>query len=1351
MSRQTLLENISQALKAFVAGSLELNALALFETLGYHSSRRIEGLQLTADNLAETFNSPQSLRPERALTNDWRSVHLLFQLTDDEISAAGREQQVRMVFDSDSKVNPSIYQSYLFFALALQEAAYTRGQLASITREINRLFPMPVMILFRYGEMISIAIVRRRLNKRDESRDVLEKVTLIKDIRLHNPLRAHIEILADFHLKELDKDFRAQNFLQLHAAWERRLGTYTLTERFYREIANWYFAAMQDQRIVYPRNVQTDEQRSMFLIRLLTRLIFCWFLQEKDLIPAEIFGRETATKLLKDFAPQAGTYYRGVLQNLFFATLNQPQEGRNFRHKYRGSRDGNRGMVNLYRYADLFYDSHQLLDLFQSVPFLNGGLFECLDTVYKQGEKRPNVRFDDFSEEINNRLHLPNDLFFEEKGHEVDLSKVYDDARKRRETTRGLIDILDSYKFTIEENTPLEDEIALDPELLGKVFENLLASYNEETRTTARKATGSFYTPREIVAYIVDETLLLYLHENVPDVSPTNLRALFDFSIHDYQAPFSPQQTIDLIIALDNVRVLDPACGSGAFPMGTLQRMVDLLAKLDPNNARWKQQQLEKAERDHQRVAKMEDEKIRKAALKEATARMEDIQHSFDTRHHELDFARKLYLIENCIYGVDIQPIAIQIAKLRFFITLVVDQKTDRSAPNQGVRPLPNLETKLVAADSLFPLLRPEKQQLGFGDYAVAHLREELRQVRHEYFRARTPEKKATCREEDALLRQKIATELRQNGWPADAAQKLADWDPYNPNLVADFLEPEWMFGGLARPAKPAPTTLRGEFSFVNQVGGQMQLITQALHSNDEWRFDIVIGNPPYVRQEQIKHLKPRLQPLYECYVGTADLFVYFYERGIKLLRSGGAFAFVTSNKWMRSAYGEKLRGWLAKNTRLHQLIDFGDEPIFTALAYPCIVILTKRNARIKPQESDSVNILDWQSGWNITRFIEVLQKESFSLPQSELGHGAWQIVGKVERRMMQHLEKVGVPLKEYVGGKLYYGLKTGLNEAFIVDKSTRDRLISEHPSSIDILKPFIRGRDIKRWQIDNQDLWLLYIPWHFPLHEDESIKGASAKAEKEFARQYPALYNHLLKFKPALENRNVDETGIRYEWYALQRWGADYWKEFDKQLIVWGNLTVEPKFSFTPPGTYINAPANMIVSDSKYLLGILNSKVTEYFIGRSGATRQGGFLEYKPMYVSRVPILEATKKQQVAIARVVDDILLLAQTGKGKQERLASFESLLNGLVYALFFPTEFDAANLLLFDLVAKAPLPDLKSLPESERLPALHTVHDALFLGDHPIRSALFNLRGLEVVRIIEAEETNKASSDYETPED
>ncbi|MCI0539938.1 MAG: hypothetical protein L0Z50_32435 [Verrucomicrobiales bacterium] len=542
-----------------------------------------------------------------------------------------------------------------------------------------------------------------------------------------------------------------------------------------------------------------------------------------------------------DFSPKSGTYYRAFLQNLFFGTLNQEQDKRDWRKEYdKSTRKGNRGATNLWRYKGLLASpdkekKHEAL-LRKHIPFVNGGLFDCLDQVFQEKEGREDIRLDDFSEEKGNSLCLPNELFFGEE-REMDLSVIYDDQRRKREKVRGLVEILSRYKFTVEENTPLEEEIALDPELLGKVFENLLASYNEDTRTTARKALGAFYTPREIVSYMVDEALIAYLQNSLttdyteaePEppkkTSPSlesasspvdqKLRSLSAAHSSHFQNPFSREETVALIAAIGRVKILDPACGSGAFPMGAPHRLVDLLQKLDPNNESWKRDRLAEAERYYEMLKQAN---APKDELEQCAARMEDIKKSFASRFHALDFARKLYLIENCIYGVDIQPIATQIAKLRFFIALIVDQNVDPSAPNLGVRPLPNLETKIVAADTLIPIEKPDRQ-MDLLDVETRPLRRQLEQVRHDHFNTRTPSAKARCRQRDAELRAKISDLLRQNGMPADEAKALAAWDPYDQNNAASFFDPEWMFGvpvGRVKLDALSSFTLRGNFALIN-------------------------------------------------------------------------------------------------------------------------------------------------------------------------------------------------------------------------------------------------------------------------------------------------------------------------------------------------------------------------------------------------------------------------------------------------------------------------------------------------------------------------------------------------------
>lgn len=1327
MEKTELRTRIQQRLLDFGAEPLKTAALGLFDALGYRSKRVIADGHLPPAQFTANFGADVDHNTGQLFLKDWHAIDLLFQLTDDDVRSP---EQLQLIFDSRERYDGAIVESFLFAAIDLVGNYYTRQQLAMMTRAVNGLFPMPVLIVFRHGEAITLSIIRRRVHKRDESKDVLEKVTLIKDIRFREPLRAHIEILQDLALSLLHDEYFFHNFVGLHQAWEKRLDSYALTERFYRDIANWYFWASSHPGIIFPRSVNNEESRSLFLIRLLTRLIFCWFLQEKGLMPRDLFRRRFAEQILRDFASEDGAYYRVVLQNLFFATLNQEADQRGFRkeERFQGRAD-DRGVTNMYRYADLLRDPDHLLELLRQVPFVNGGLFDCLDRV----DTKPEVRGDDFSEEKQNRLCLPNELFFGAE-REVDLSDVYGDLRRRSEKVRGLFEILGRYKFTVEENTPLEQDIALDPELLGHVFENLTAAYNEDTRTTARKATGSFYTPREIVSYMVDEALSVYLRNHLSSRFgdgansdwDARLRALLNATTAQ-RNPFNPKQTAALIDAIDHIKILDPACGSGAFPMGALQRLVDLLQKLDPDNDLWRDVQ-------HRRAVAETDQAYRIGDHTERKERLDEIEAVFT--HNTSDYGRKLFLIENCLYGIDIQPIACQIAKLRFFIALIVDQKVEPDAPNFGVRPLPNLETRIVAADTLNPVKLNDGGQLTMLDLQVRELREKLEEVRHGYFTARTSRKKRHYRERDAELRKQIADQLKGNQLPGVEAARLAAWDPYDQNAHANFFDPAWMFGvpvGTVPLDDTSPPTLRGSFAFVNEAGGQLEM---ASSRTIESGFDIVIGNPPYVRQEQIKERKSDLKKNYDTFSGTADLYVYFYERAVRLLKLGGVLSFITSNKWYRSAYGEKLRTWLTHNLRLLRLVDFGDAPIFTAIAYPTIVIGERVTSPAQVGDH-TLQALTWQPGRKIEAFREIALEESFAMPQRSLPADGWRLEGNVKLKLLQLIRSAGIPLSTYCKNRLYRGILTGLNEGFVIDKDTRDRLIREHPTSATILKPFLKGRDIKRWRVDFGEQFLIKI------ESSENKKHLwtgldDSKAESVFAANYPAVYEHLLQYKDRLMARQ--DQGHHY--WELR--ACAYWNEFEQPKVLIPAITNGTNYAPDVRQFYSNDKTNICIPPSvPYTLAIANSQISWWYSQQVYASKQGGFYEFKPMYVSQLPIPHADGRQQ-QIVETVANYLIWLNSGQGKLGKAATsilmaayFEQVLNGLVYELFFTDDLREHKLTLFRYVDEAKLPDLEVIPENERLTQLTEIFERIYDGNHPVRGTLFALRNLEVVRIIEGE--------------
>ncbi len=982
-----------------------------------------------------------------------------------------------------------------------------------------------------------------------------------------------------------------------------------VTKQFYQELANWFFWARDHVTFPMPKGTPNpDAYKAQSLIRLITRLIFCWFVKQKGLIPNELFDPARLATLLKNGAHLATSndtrFYKAILQNLFFATLNQEMHQRGFRKrsKHPGGRDPHHGITNLYRYEDYLTDPRAFLDLMRGIPFLNGGLFECLDKVYRAEENRPDERIDGFSDHPKNPLRVPDFLFFGEE-RVVDLSAAYGEARYRRAKVRGLIHIFNRYNFTVTENTPLDQEVALDPELAGKVFENLLAAYNPETATTARKATGSYYTPRPIVDYMVDEALIAYLKTRLPnpsaqpDLDEQRLRHLLAYNDEPHQ--FSPEEVEGLIVAIDNLKALDPACGSGAFPMGLLHKLVHILSKLDPHNERWKQRQIAKA-------SEIPDATVREKVI-------EDIEKAFASG--ELDYGRKLYLIENCIYGVDIQPIAVQIAKMRFFISLIVDQRVDDAKPNRGILSLPNLETKFVAANTLIGIEKPK--QMVLRNPQIDAKEAELRRVRERHFAARTPATKAKCREQDAKLRAEISALLQADGFPRETTEKLARWDPYDQNSSADFFDPEWMFG------------LRDG-------------------------FDIVIGNPPYIRQEEIKELKPLLQAQgYTCYTGTADLYVYFYERALQILRNGGALAFISSNKFFRSDYGQKLRGLLARQT-LHRIIDFGDAPVFTAIAYPTIIILSKT-----PPADPQVRVLNWRPGPPVEQFPEVFRTQSFQLPQHELRPDGWRLESPAVLRLLDKLRAAGTPLGEYVKGRLYRGILTGLNEAFVVDRATRDRLIAEHKSSAEVLKPFLRGRDVKRWRVEFAGQYLIRIESSENKQHPWSGKP-QAEAEKVFAKTYPAIHARFENFRRDLIAR--DDQG-KYFWELRS---CTYWQEFEQPKILYPDIYEHQSFTWDEQGFFAANTCYFIPTREKWMTALLNSLAVEWFYSRVSNKVRGGYMRAFSDYMIQIPIPSASRADQAALEALVDKIL--AAERANPLADVSAWERELDERVYRLY-----------------------------------------------------------------------------------
>lgn len=800
------------------------------------------------------------------------------------------------------------YNGLMLFALELKKQP-TRTEISDLTRTFNRVSQkMPVALVLKYTvdkeAVVSIAISERfKYLQNWRQGEKAGKVIILRDIHTQNTHAGHTQILLD-----LVKPVAVTNYGQLHQHWLQVLDVSILNKKFFQDLANWYFWAMDNVQFPDDLEKKKDVRNATNLIRLITRVIFIWFIKEKSLVPNALFRREHIDKILKDFNKnkKSQNYYNAILQNLFFGTLNQKMEERKFAKE--GDIKTNKeeyGVKNLFRYANLFnITEKEVLAIFKDVPFLNGGLFDCLD---KPNEENKIVYVDGFSRNPKKQAGVPDYIFFGEE-KEVDLNEIYG-TRNKTYKSRGLINLLESYKFTVAENTPIEEEIALDPELLGKVFENLLASYNPETQTTARKQTGSFYTPREIVNYMVDESLMEYIKQNVKNNSKdfeTRLRDVFSYS--ENPNPFNEAETKDLIEAINNCKILDPACGSGAFPMGVLHKMVHLLQKLDPGNTKWKAQQKEKIignqikelEKDKKAIAGLSDKAVREKAIQAVDERLQEIDEIFESKNNFDDYARKLYLIENCIYGIDIQPIAVQISKLRFFISLIIDQNKQASKENFGVRSLPNLETKFVAANTLIGLDKPQQTLLRNPDIEVKE--NELKELRHKYFTANTRKEKLQYQKLDKNLRQKIAKMLESDGWQTAVAKQIVAFDPYDQNTFAPWFDPEWMFG-----------------------------LTDG--------FDIIIGNPPYIFTRDADFSDEFKNHITENYFslltsknkkskanqsGKINLFALFILRGLFDLKKKKVLSFIVPNNLLRTTTYDLVRKYILENAKVEELVDLG-------------------------------------------------------------------------------------------------------------------------------------------------------------------------------------------------------------------------------------------------------------------------------------------------------------------------------------------------------------------------------------------------------------------------------------------
>ncbi|GMQ25716.1 hypothetical protein Aoki45_23980 [Algoriphagus sp. oki45] len=683
-----------------------------------------------------------------------------------------------------------------------------------------------------------------------------------------------------------------------------------LNEEFYKIVARHFYqlvgategkgakAITYDRVLNLPIGKPSDNASKKiyqeFAVRLIGRTVFCWFLKVKK--SDEGISLLPEHLLSSEAVKKNSNYYHSILEKLFFQTLNTPMPER----------------------------WKELPDGCEQIPFLNGGLFEPqIEDYYK-----PN-KTTGFSDHINT-LKIPDEWFKE------------------------FFENLEQYNFTIDENSVVDIEVSVDPEMLGRIFENLLAEIDPDSGETARKATGSFYTPREIVDYMATESLVLYLH-NQTQIGKELLKPIFKI---DSEVSFSRSDSEKILESLDRLKILDPACGSGAFPMGVLQKIVMALQKLDRNAEWWKARQISRIE--NALLRKQVKEKLELTTV---------------------EYARKIGVIQNTLYGVDIQPIAAEISKLRCFLTLVVDENIDESKPNRGVEPLPNLEFKFVTADALLQL-PPEKQQTSLFDNR-AEL-EKLQEIRLDYLQSYGAHKNELKEKFQALQKQIFKDQLKNNAREDSRAYLISSWKPFS-NEKVDWFDPLWMYG-----------------------------------VND---FDIVIGNPPYIN---ISNLKPdsyrnNLKARFYSAKNKADTYAFFIERSFDFLNEKGLLSFIIPQTWKATDSFSNLREIIFNNHKLHSVVDleFG---VFAAIVKPMVVLILN-----EPSKSEYIiNVYNDNFDEKINIPIsEVVSNPTFSINTH---------ITKRQKEIFRKIENNSLRLENVV--KFSRGIKTSNDERFILDKA---------------------------------------------------------------------------------------------------------------------------------------------------------------------------------------------------------------------------------------------------------------------------------------------------------------------------
>ena len=926
---------------------------------------------------------------------------------------------------------------------------------------------------------------------------------------------------------------------------------------------------------------------------------------------------------------------------------------------------GNKGY--LFLNSDTINDFDELFKLFHKVLAVNvNDRTEALKSKYA---KVPYLNSSLFEiSELEDQIIKINSL---DNSGELELfgTTVLKDLKKKAKklpTLQYLFAFLDAYDFASEGKEDIQEESKdlINASVLGKIFEKI-NGYKD----------GSIFTPGFITMYMCRQSIRQAVVQKFNETLLGN--ATFDSyeDVKSYCKPhFKSKDILRLNKIVNSLRICDPAVGSGHFLVSALNEIITVKSDLgilaDDKGMRVGSYEIEIVN-DELVINDIRGLDL-SYEIREAKPVSKQIQNLQKILFHE-----KQQLIENCLFGVDINPNSIKICRLRLWIELLKNAYYKEETDYQQLETLPNIDINIKCGNSL--ISRYDLKDDVFG--RIPNFKKKLNDYKFwvsEYKNAKDRGLKRQLIENIRLF----TNEFKQRH------PRLVKLKKELENATIEHFEKYvsqklFIQDNDVKIVKQKETLERK----INELSEEIEQLTSDSFFKRafEWRFefpellddvgefqgfDILIGNPPYIRQEEFTILKKYFKENYKTHSSTADLYVYFIEKGFQVLKKNGNFNYIIPNKWIQAGYGKEVRNFLL-NQQLVSIIDFGDLQVFNEVTtYPCILNGIKAPSK-DTFESTQVKQLKYENG-----FERYITENTSKINVADLSDETWVISSKEEQSLLVKIKNCSKILSAYISGNSYRGILTGLSEAFIIDNKTKERLVEEDKRSSDLIKPFLQGRDIKPYGGATAENWLILIPKGFTIKQNLPNKSSNYLMEPPpprygnmdydpawdwFKENYPAVAKHLLSFKSKAEIR-TDKGDF---WWELR--ACDYYDKFEKPKIMYQKFQVKPCFIFDETGVFCNDSMWIIPSNDKFLVGILNSKLGWWLISKYCTAIQSGF-QLIWDYFSQISIVNTATENKKSVETLVDKIL----TAKEQNQDTTELEREIDLLVYRLYGLTE-------------------------------------------------------------------------------